>query len=142
MIAELLAVAVVLGYTPLDVPNHEINFRGEVVIYNTGGGRIGSFSSKFKTWLAEGRTLIIYGECSSACTLALGNPKACAMPKAIFGFHQARHWNRETDKLGGTAVEATDFMWSHYSEKVKAVIKRLTPDMQYFKGTDLLPSCL
>jgi hypothetical protein len=141
MITEL-AVAVLLGYTPLDVPNHEINFRGEVVIYDTAGGRLNGFNPYFRQWKDEGRTLIIYGMCSSACTLALGNPKACAMPKAVFGFHQARHWNRETGELGGTAVLATEFMWSHYSEKVKAVIKRLTPDMQYFKGTDLLPSCL
>lgn len=140
MITELIVAATLLGHTPLRVPNHEVH-SDHIVILDTTGGVLMPFADQFVKWEAQGKALKIKGICGSACTLALGNPWVCAMPRAIFGFHQARSWNRETGELGEPSEQANKILWAHYSVKVKAIVKDLTPEMRYFKGTDLIPPC-
>ena len=140
MITELIVAATLLGYTPLSVPNHEVH-SDHIVILDTIGGSVMPFADQFVKWEAENKALKIKGICGSACTMALANPWVCAMPKAIFGFHQARRYNPVTGELGEPSEGSNRLLWAHYSVKVKAIVKELTPEMRYFKGTDLIPPC-
>jgi hypothetical protein len=73
--------------------------------------------------------------CVSACTLVLVNPKACAELGSVFGFHQA------VDENGKYPEHATKLVWGLYPAKVRTKVGKLTPDMAYIKGTELLPVC-
>ena len=74
--------------------------------------------------------------------MILHNPKACAMPKAIFGFHAARYYNKSTLEIIGDSNHGTQTMWAHYPDKVKIRLGgRLSDDVVYIRGTDLLPPC-
>jgi hypothetical protein len=141
MITELIVAATLLGHTPLSVPNYEVNPSGHIVILETTGGLFKSFAAQFDDWQAQGKTLIIKSWCISACTMALSNPRACAMPKAYFGFHQARMYNWQTGELGEPAHEVNHLLWTRYPAKVRATVKELTAEVKYFKGTDLIPPC-
>ena len=145
MIAELV-VAAALGWTPLGyIPNGQPNYQetpaGDIIILKTEGGLFRDFAAIFDNWNSLGKRLIITSDCLSACTLALGNPKACAMPKAIFGFHQARFYNPKTREIGGPNEDVNRQLWERYPTKVKVTIKELTPELKYVMGTDLLPPC-
>jgi hypothetical protein len=79
--------------------------------------------------------------CISACTMVLSNPKACAMPGAHFGFHQARRYNKKSLELLDVSELGNKILWAHYPDKVRARLGELKPTMVYIKGTDLLPPC-
>ena len=143
MIAELV-VAAALGFTPSDISQGQPTTKspaGDIIILSNNGGLFRSHAAKFDQWQSEGRTLIITSWCLSACTMALSNPKACAMPEAWFGFHQAREYNGTTRELGGPAEEVNRLLWERYPPKVRTTIKELTPELKYVIGTDLLPPC-
>jgi hypothetical protein len=140
MIIELI-VAAAFWHVPLVIPNYEETPAGDIIILGTNGGYFNSFASIFDHWQEKGKRLIITGPCLSACTIALGNPKACAMPEAYFGFHQSRRYNNKTKEFIGTSEEVNRLLWERYPAKVRATIKELTPELKYVKGTDLLPPC-
>lgn len=81
------------------------------------------------------------GHCASACTLILGNPKACAERAALFGFHQARSYNKETMEIQGSHEGANKVLWASYPILVQLKLGELKPNMVWIKGTELLPAC-
>lgn len=103
------------------------------------GGHLRGYDLKFREIERSGLVVRVKAMCSSACTLVLRNPKACAEPKAVFGFHQARRVIKPgVEEYSDTA---TKLMWSEYPEMVRTKVGQLTPDLAYIKGTELLPEC-
>lgn len=129
-------------HKPLSVPNHEIDWDTRTVtIKDTNGGVFETFAIQFWAWRAGKFKFVVAGQCHSACTMVLSSPDACAMPNAVFGFHQVRYYNLKTGKVGKVSEEATAWVWERYPEKVKARLGTLTANMVYMKGTELLPPC-
>jgi hypothetical protein len=89
----------------------------------------------------QGSVVKVEDACWSACTLVLSNPNACAMPRAQFGFHEARLYSRSTLEVLEVSEHGNRLLWNSYPENVKARLGRLTPYMVFIKGTDLLPPC-
>ena len=126
------------------VPNFDITLQGHFLLNDDYGGDLAGYARAFELLASggeEAQEIWVKGQCLSACTLVLKNPKACAMPKAIFGFHAARHYNPETLELMGNSITGNRIMWAHYPDKVKRRLGRLTDEVVYIKGTDLLPPC-
>lgn len=105
------------------------------------GGDIESHVEFFALVAESKMPVEVSGACYSSCTMVLGNPLACAMPGAMFGFHAARRYNKKTLEIIGDSPASTNQLWSYYSDKVRARLGRLTAEMVYIKGTDLLPAC-
>lgn len=116
--------------------------QGHIQLNNDYGGDINAYARAFALLALVGDEIWVTGQCLSACTLVLKNPKACAMPNAVFGFHAARRYNPETLEVMGESTYGTRIMWAHYPDKVKLRLGgRLSADPVYIKGTDLLPPC-
>jgi hypothetical protein len=62
------------------------------------GGWIDDFKKSALQLKADGRTLIIDGQCISACTVAadLARPNVCITPRASFRFHRTYAWDMAT----------------------------------------------
>jgi hypothetical protein len=106
------------------------------------GGDIDSFAAFFALIEKSGEPVWVMGMCLSACTLVLRNPKACAMPTAVFGFHSASLYNKQTLETLGVSDHGNRLFWAHYPEKVKTRLGgRLSEEMVYLRGTELLPPC-
>ena len=118
-------------------------YRDHHIVLNVDyGGDIDSYADFFALAQKSGEPIWVMGACLSACTLVLKNPKACAMPNAYFGFHSARIYSKSTLETFGDSEVGNQVMWSHYPEHVKAKLGgRLSPDMVYIRGTELLPPC-
>jgi hypothetical protein len=101
-----------------------------VFIRNDPGGRIVDFVDKYSRLRSTGETVVIAGDCASACTLMLGllpKEQFCATPRAAFGFHTATF---EYDDDQGRhhrdhAPEMSSLMWRMYPPRVRKLVKSL-----------------
>lgn len=143
-----LALLLTMPVTPVEyltsinrVPEIE-EVRGHIQLNDDIGGDIDAYARAFALLASVGDEIWVTGKCLSACTLVLKNPKACAMPNAIFGFHAARYYNPETREALNESPQGNRIMWAHYPDKVKLRLGgRLGYNVVYIKGTDLLPPC-
>jgi hypothetical protein len=88
----------------------------------------------FRPYLDRGQLVEIRGTCESACTLWLGLPtdRLCVASHAWLGFHRA------AAKSATMADMGTQAMWLGYSAPLHARLGRLTDDMVYLRGRDLI----
>jgi hypothetical protein len=103
------------------------------------GGYARGYDLKFREIETAGFDVWVKDLCASACTLVLRNPRACADAGALFGFHEVRREN--ASNVWERSEAGTKLMWDYYPDKVKARLGKLTPQMVYIKGADLLPAC-
>lgn len=123
------------------VPEFEIT-QDHIQLNDDGGGDLDAYARAFALFESNGQEIWVTGKCYSACTLVLKNPKACAMPNAVFGFHAARYYNSETREAMNESTHGNRILWAHYPDKVKLRLGgRLSYNVVYIKGTDLLPPC-
>lgn len=147
VIITLMSVAT-MAVTPVEcrqaisrVPDFEIR-QDHFQLNDDYGGDVDAYARAFALLASGGEEIRVTGQCYSACTLVLNNPKACAMPNAVFGFHAARYYNAETREVMGNSAYGNRIMWAHYPDKVKQRLGgRLSDEAVYIKGTDLLPPC-
>ena len=76
-------------------------------IHNDNGGTAIAYAARFAR--AE-KPIRVFGNCASACTLALKYPSTCAGPRAAFRFHAATH------------PRITQWMWAQYPARIRAWI--------------------
>ena len=105
------------------------------------GGQIGQYLQSFAMLRSSGESVVIDGNCLSACTLVLGlipHNRICATPRARFGFHAA--WMPDVDGQPVTSRLGTQALWNIYPSRVKRWISRhggLSRKMIYMQGRDL-----
>ena len=105
------------------------------------GGQIGQYLQAFATLRSSGESVIVDGNCLSACTLVLGllpRERICATPRARFGFHAA--WMPDRDGRPVTSPLGTQALWSIYPSSVRRWIMRhggLSRKMIFLQGQDL-----
>jgi hypothetical protein len=93
-----------------------------VRISDDRGGQIGQYLDRFNAIRASGESVVIDGECLSACTMVLGivpQDKICVTSRASLGFHNA--YNLKAGARVANA-EATELLYSNYSKPVKTWI--------------------
>jgi hypothetical protein len=61
------------------------------VLLTDKGGDVNGYAVHFRAIERSGLPVKVIGNCSSACTMVLHNPKACAMEWTVFGFHECKH---------------------------------------------------
>jgi hypothetical protein len=112
-----------------------------MLINEDRGGQIGQYMQAFALVRASGESVVIDGNCLSACTLVLGlipRSQICATPRARFGFHAA--WMPDGDGRPVTSTMGTQALWNIYPGEVKRWINRhggLSRHMIYMQGHDL-----
>ncbi len=105
------------------------------------GGQIGHYLQTFSAVRSSGESVVIDGNCLSACTLVLGlvpHEKICATQRARLGFHAA--WMPDRDGRPVTSPLGTDALWSIYPASVRRWINRhggLSRKMIYMQGREL-----
>jgi hypothetical protein len=105
------------------------------------GGQIGHYLQAFATLRSSGESVVVDGNCLSACTLVLGlipRNRICATPRARFGFHAA--WMPDTNGQPVTSPMGTQALWNIYPPSVRRWISRhggLSRKMIYLQGRDL-----
>ncbi len=105
------------------------------------GGQIGHYLQAFAMLRSSGESVVIDGNCLSACTLVLGlipRNRICATPRARFGFHAA--WMPDVDGQPVTSPMGTQALWNIYPTSVRRWINRnggLSRKMIYLQGRDL-----
>jgi hypothetical protein len=115
---------------------------GHYVIFMDRGGDVDMYAEYFALLEQSGNPVWVTSYCISSCTMVLRNPKACATPNALFGFHAARKYDKKTLAILGESDVGTQLMWMHYPERVRARLGgRLGAELIYIQGTQLLPAC-
>jgi hypothetical protein len=105
------------------------------------GGQIGHYLQAFTTVRSSGESVVVDGNCLSACTLVLGlvpRERICATQRARFGFHAA--WMPDPDGRPVTSPLGTQALWSIYPASVRRWIDRhggLSRKMIFMQGQDL-----
>jgi hypothetical protein len=105
------------------------------------GGQIGHYLQAFAMLRSSGESVVIDGNCLSACTLVLGlipSSKICATTRARFGFHAA--WMPDRDGHPVTSSMGTRALWNIYPTSVRHWINRhggLSRRMIFLEGHDL-----
>ena len=105
------------------------------------GGQIGHYLQAFAVLRSTGESVVIDGNCLSACTLVLGlmpSSKVCATEKARFGFHAA--WMPDRDGHPITSTMGTRALWNIYPVSVRRWINQhggLSRHMIFLEGSDL-----
>jgi len=105
------------------------------------GGQIGHYLQAFATLRSSGESVVVDGNCLSACTLILGlipRAKMCATSRARFGFHAA--WMPDTDGHPVTSPMGTQALWNIYPAPVRRWINNhggLSRKMIFLQGRDL-----
>src|SRR5262249_15747330 len=93
-------------------------------ILDDGGGRIGSYLTRYEAIRKSGQHVAIDGTCASACTLLLGvipHNRICVTPRAVLAFHAA--W--DLSLTGAQTNEpGTKYLWSHHPTHVRRWIAR------------------
>jgi hypothetical protein len=106
------------------------------------GGRIGNYLDRYEAIRTSGETVIIDGQCLSACTMVLGavsHDRICVTSQASLGFHAA--WDLGANGRAVTNREATQMLYSHYPSPVRRWIAArggLTPQVIYLRGKELM----
>jgi len=105
------------------------------------GGQIGQYLQAFATLRSSGESVVIDGNCLSACTLVLGlvpRDRICATEHARFGFHAA--WMPDRDGRPVTSPLGTQALWNIYPASVRRWINRhggLSRKMIFLQGREL-----
>lgn len=105
------------------------------------GGQIGHYLQTFTSVRSSGETVVIDGNCLSACTLVLGvvpHERICATQRARFGFHAA--WMPDRNGRPVTSPLGTEALWSIYPASVKRWINShggLSRKMIFMEGREL-----
>jgi hypothetical protein len=105
------------------------------------GGQIGHYLEAFAVLRTSGESVVIDGNCLSACTLVLGlvpRDRICATQRARFGFHAA--WMPDRDGRPVTSPLGTQALWNIYPASVRRWINRhggLSRKMIFLEGRDL-----
>jgi hypothetical protein len=89
------------------------------------GGQIGHYVQTFAALRNTGESVVVDGDCLSACTLVLGmipHNQICATPRARFGFHAA--WMPDLDGNPVTSKLGTQTLWKTYPRLVQTWISR------------------
>ena len=138
---ELVAATVVALAVSSPHPNFRLN-GDHWEIGPDRGGVLSGYKQAFDNILGTGLDVRVMNLCASACTLVLANPRTCAATEwTQFGFHRAYDVNRVTRAVLGQSSQGTQELWDSYPAKVKARLGKLTPEMVFIKGTELLPAC-
>ena len=112
------------------------------------GGQIGQYLQAFASVRSSGESVVIDGNCLSACTLVLGlvpRARICATERARLGFHAA--WMPDRDGRPVTSPLGTQALWSIYPASVRRWINQhggLSRKMIFMQGQELngiVPSC-
>lgn len=112
------------------------------------GGQIGQYLQAFASVRSSGESVVIDGNCLSACTLVLGlvpRERICATERARLGFHAA--WMPDRDGRPVTSPLGTQALWSIYPASVRRWINQhggLQRKMIFMQGHELngiVPSC-
>jgi hypothetical protein len=109
-----------------------------VRIVEDHGGEVGKYLQAFAKLRSTGETVVIDGDCLSACTMVLGlvpSKQLCATPRARFGFHAASMLTNDGRLI--TSALATESLWGIYPVSVRRWINRhggLTKQMIYMEG--------
>ena len=112
------------------------------------GGQIGQYLQAFASVRSSGESVVIDGNCLSACTLVLGlvpRDRICATERARLGFHAA--WMPDRDGRPVTSPLGTQALWSIYPASVRRWINQhggLSRKMIFMQGQELngiVPSC-
>src|ERR1043166_4268723 len=96
-----------------------------MLISEDRGGQIGHYLQAFAVLRSTGESVVIDGNCLSACTLVLGlmpSSKVCATEKARFGFHAA--WMPDRDGHPITSTMGTRALWNIYPVSVRRWINQ------------------
>ncbi len=110
-------------------------------IANDRGGQIGPYLQQFAMVRESGDSVVIDGNCLSACTLVLGTiprDRICVTERANLGFHAA--WNMAPGGGSVYSPEGTRLLWEIYPSRVRQWIARkggLTPKMIFLRGREL-----
>lgn len=89
------------------------------VVRNNDGGLIHQFQASARALKAEGRLLVIDGDCTSSCTMAadMARPNVCITKRARFRFHQTYDFDadgRFTGRGDATPFYSRDIAgWVH-----------------------------
>ena len=105
------------------------------------GGQIGAYIDKYQSLRTSGETVIVDGNCASACTLVLGlvpRNRICVTSRASFGFHAA--W--DPDRTGREVINAgaTRMLYAMYPSSVRRWITAqggLKPQVILLRGEEL-----
>ena len=112
------------------------------------GGQIVQYLQAFASVRSSGESVVIDGNCLSACTLVLGlvpRERICATGRARLGFHAA--WMPDRDGRPVTSPLGTQALWSIYPASVRRWINQhggLSRKMIFMQGNELngiVPSC-
>ena len=112
------------------------------------GGQIGQYLQAFAGVRSSGESVVVDGNCLSACTLVLGlvpRERICATDRARFGFHAA--WMPDREGRPVTSPLGTQALWSIYPATVRRWINQhggLSRKMIFMQGNELsgiVPSC-
>src|SRR5215813_3758895 len=105
------------------------------------GGQIGQYLQAFTSLRSSGESVVVDGNCLSACTLVLGlvpHDRVCATQRARFGFHAA--WMPDRDGRPVTSPLGTQALWGIYPASVRRWISThggLSGNMIFMQGRDL-----
>jgi hypothetical protein len=112
------------------------------------GGQIGQYLQAYSQLRSSGESVVVDGNCLSACTLLLGlipRNRICATERARFGFHAA--WIPDQTGRPVTSPMGTQALWNAYPGTVRRWINRhggLSRRMIFLKGHELagiVPVC-
>lgn len=112
-----------------------------MLISEDRGGQIGHYLQAFAALRSSGESVVIDGNCFSACTLVLGlipSERVCATNRARLGFHAA--WMPDESGRPVTSPMGTQALWNIYPSKVRRWISRhggLSRKMIFMQGRDL-----
>ena len=112
-----------------------------MVISEDRGGQIGQYLQAFAAVRSSGESVVIDGNCFSACTLVLGlvpRERICATSRARLGFHAA--WMPDEQGRPVTSPMGTQALWTIYPNKVRSWINKnggLSRKMLFMQGADL-----
>jgi hypothetical protein len=113
-----------------------------VRISDDRGGRIGNYIDRYEAIRTSGETVMIDGECLSACTMVLGtisHDRICVTSNASLGFHAA--YDVSADGRPVTNSPATRMLYSHYPSAVRHWIAArggLKSQMIFLRGRELM----
>ena len=117
--------------------------QAEVRITNDEGGSINQYFARYQGIRDSGDTVVIDGDCLSACTLVLGilpRDRVCATDGAMLGFHAA--WRPNGSGGKSPAADQTRRMLDSYPASVRRWLARhggLSSEMVFAHGKSLHP---
>ena len=136
-----LAIAAILALT-------NTSAFATVIINGDNGGKMEDYVAQFSRVRDSGESVVIDGNCMSACTMVLGlvpRGRICATRKAVLGFHAAWEFNKAGGRIASPS--GTRELMKTYPAPVRAWIARqggLSPNMMFLRGRDLaaiVPLC-